>query len=101
MIYDHILKDIRQKKENKEQGRYNGIPFPFKRYTPYIPSINKGDYVGLLGSTGAAKSRFVRFLIYYILEFSWTNDYPVKILYFALEDPKEQIYKKIIAHYLY
>ena len=29
------------------------------------------------------------------------NHYPVKILYFALEDSKEKIIKKIICHYLY
>lgn len=33
--------------------------------------------------------------------FAIEHNYPVKILYFALEDTREKIMKKIICHYLY
>lgn len=97
-----VLKDIIEKKERKEQGEFNGIPFPFSRYQDYIPSIDKGMYYGILGNSGLGKSRFIRnTFVYKVLEFSWMHKYPVKIIYFALEDGKLLVYKKFIKHYLW
>lgn len=39
--------------------------------------------------------------VYEPLRFAFTTGYKVKILYFALEDSKMQVYKKLIAHYLW
>jgi len=101
-LYERVLQSIINKKERKEKGLHNGIPFPFERYKDYIPSIDKGSYIGILGSSGIGKSRWIRdAFVYKTLEFSKKNNYPVKILYFALEDGDEAIYKKMMIHYLY
>jgi len=100
-LYEETLKDIEEKKSAREQGLFNGIPFPIESYHQYFEGWNKGEYTGILGSSGSGKSRFIRWLIYNAVDFSISNNYPVKILYFALEDPKIAVTKKIFSHYLY
>lgn len=101
-LYDKVVKELKAKKVRKERGLHNGVPFPFPRWGDYYPCIEKGQYIGLLAASGIGKSRFVRdTFVYKTVEFSLKYDYPVKILYFALEDNKISVYKKMIAHYLY
>jgi hypothetical protein len=100
-MFDDVLKDITIKKENKEQGIFNGVPFPISSYSQYFSSFNKGAYIGILGGTGTGKSKFKRWLFYNMLDFSYANNYPIKILDFSLEDDRIKVFKKIIAHYIY
>lgn len=101
-LYEEVLQEIEYKKTRKERGLFNGIPFPYPKWRDFIPSIDKGMYLGLLAPSGVGKSRFVRkTFVYDLYEFSKANDYPIKILYFALEDAKIPVYKKIICHYLW
>ncbi len=58
--------------------------------------------IGLVGGSGVGKSRWARYtFIYEPFKFAIENNYPLKILYFALEDPKKNIYKNIMCHYLW
>jgi hypothetical protein len=67
-----------------------------------VESIDKGVYHGLLSGPGNGKSYWMRYsFIYEPLRFSLETGYKIKILLFALEDSKMQIYKKLIAHYLW
>lgn len=102
LLYDEILRDIEEKKERKERGLFNGIPWPYAKWRDFIPSIDKGMYLGLLAPSGVGKSRFIRStFVYDVYQFSQTYNYPVKILYFALEDAKKAVYKKMICHYMW
>lgn len=38
--------------------------------------------------------------VYHVLDYSFANNYPVLILYFALEDQKKKIFKNLMCHYL-
>lgn len=99
---DRFLKEVQTKKEKRERGEYNGIPFCFPNYRNYVNSIDEGVYYGLLSGTGNGKSYWMRnTFIYEPLEFILQTGYKAKILYFALEDSKMQVYKKLIAHYLW
>lgn len=100
-VYERALKDIIQKRETRQSGKFNGIPFPFPRWHDYITSIDKGMYLGYVGSTGSGKSRLVRDLLYKTYDFSKANNYPIKVLYFALEDGLLLTYKKMMTHYLF
>lgn len=60
-LYDRLIKDIETKKGYKESGNHNMIPFCFPRYFEYFDGFSRGDYIGLLGSTGSGKSRLIRF----------------------------------------
>ncbi|MFA9239445.1 MAG: hypothetical protein ACEQSQ_06090 [Candidatus Paceibacteria bacterium] len=97
-----FLKEVVAKKEKRERGEYNGIPFCFPNYRNYVESIDPGVYYGLLSGTGNGKSFWMRFtFIYEPLKFALESGYKLKILYFALEDSKMQIYKKLISYYLW
>lgn len=102
MLYNKVLDDILAKKARKESGKFNGIPFPFERFREYIAEIEPGSYIGLLGASGVGKSKLTRnIFLYNALDFSMKHNYPIKIIYFALEDPAMKIYKNLICHYLY
>ncbi len=99
---DKFLKEVQNKKEKRERGEYNGIPFCFPNYRNYVTSIDQGVYYGLLSGTGNGKSYWMRYtFIYEPLKFALETGYKMKILLFALEDSKMQVYKKLIAHYLW
>jgi hypothetical protein len=101
MLYDEVLNEIVVKKDRKERGMFNGIPFPFVKYQEFYPSIDKGHYLQILGATGQGKSKFKRFLMYKMIDFAMGSNYPLKILDFSLEDYRTEVYKQIMIHYLH
>lgn len=101
-LYNVVVEKILSAKTNREKGFFNGIPFPFKKLSDFVPVIDKGMSIGLLGSTGSGKSKFSRFLgLYYPYFFAKKNNYKLKIFLFALEDDVVKVYKNIICHYLW
>lgn len=102
-FFEKVLNKIEERRNRKLKGLYNGIPFPFPTYQEnYMHSIEKGLVYGILGPTGGGKSRWARnTFIYHPIKFSLEKNYPIKILYFSLEDSKELTYRKILSHYLW
>lgn len=100
-VYEKLIEDILEKKKNKENGNYNMIPISYQRYAEYFEGFTPGDYIGLLGGTGGGKSRLTRSWMYDAVDFAMKTGYKLKVLYFALEDPKIPVAKKIMSHYLY
>lgn len=101
-LFNIVKESIETNKKIKEDGKYVGIPMPFKRLAEYIPIIEKGHSIGILGGTGAGKSRFTRWMfVYHVYKFYKETGYPIKIIYFPLEDSKEKVYRNMICHYLY
>lgn len=99
---EHLLKDLEARAKIRESGGFNGIPFAYPRYREYFPSIEKGVFMGLVAGTGVGKSRFTRStFVYEPVKFAMNTGYPLKILYFALEDSKLSIYKRMTNHYLW
>jgi len=99
---DEFLKELKERKERKERGEFNGIPFCYEGYRDYMESIDRGVYMGLASGPGNGKSFWVRYTgIFKPLEFAFETGYLLKILYFALEDSKMQVYKSICAYYLW
>lgn len=102
MLYNKVKEKILQNKEIKQNGKFVGIPMPFKRLAEYIPIIERGHSIGILGATGSGKSRVTRYVfLYHVYKFSKENNYPVRIIYFPLEDSKEKVYRNMICHYMY
>ena len=92
MLYNKVKEKILQNKEIKQNGKFVGIPMPFKRLAEYIPIIERGHSIGILGATGSGKSRVTRYVfLYHVYKFSKENNYPVRIIYFPLEDSKEKV----------
>jgi hypothetical protein len=102
MLYSLVKDDILKNKQVKEGGGFVGVPIPFKRLSDYIPVIERGHSIGVLGSTGSGKSRLTRWMfIYTSYKFHKENNYPLKIIYFPLEDSKEKVMRNLICHYLH
>lgn len=101
-LYNIVKDNILQNKELKENGKYVGIPISFKRLADYIPCIEQGYSIGLLGATGSGKSRLARYMfLYEPYKFYKLTGYPIKIFLFALEDNKEKVYRNLICHYMF
>lgn len=101
-LHEVVISEITDKKLRKENGEITGIPFPFPKLQQDISEIAQGDYFLLLSESGQGKSKLSRnMFVYHPLQFSERTGYNVKILYFALEDPKKKVYKNLICHYLY
>lgn len=101
-LYSTVKDSILKNKEIKKAGGHIGVPMPFKRLAEYIPVIEPGYSIGLLGATGSGKSRLTRYMfIYQPFKFYKETGYPIKIFYFALEDNKEKVYRNLICHYLF
>lgn len=101
MLYKIVRDRIEQNKNLRESGGYVGIPVPFTRLQDYLPSLEQGHSIGILGGTGTGKSRFARyFSIYAPYKFYKDTGYKLKIFYLPLEDSKEKVYMNLICHYL-
>jgi hypothetical protein len=101
-LYQTALNNIKQKAENKKLGKFNGIPFPYSRFSQYIPSIDKEQVIGLTSFSGAGKSRFLRHtFVTHPYEFSLKHNYSIEIDYYCLEDSAEKTFKSILCNYLF
>jgi len=101
MLFNRVIDNLKKNKETREKGGYVGIPYPFPRLAEIIPSIERGQSIGVLGGTGVGKSKATRFIfLYSVYAFYKKTGYKVKIFYFPLEDNKEKVYKNCICNYL-
>src|SRR6478735_8873489 len=101
-LYQSAFNSIKHKAENKKAGRYDGIPFPYPRFSQFIPSIDKEQVIGVTSYSGAGKSKFSRHtFITHPYEFSLQHNYPIEIDYYCLEDSAERTFKYILCNYLF
>lgn len=104
-LFQTTLDDLKKKKEIREKGGYNCIPFPFKRLTAYLPGIIKGVQYIVTANSGVGKTKLTKFLFVYSA-YKFVKENPesgisLKIHYFALEESKEEFMYALICHYLY
>lgn len=100
-LYEKILNNIVLHKKIKKDGGYLGIPFPFPRLNEYLVGIDRGTAIGVLGATGVGKSYFTRYVfLYSVYKFYKETGYKLRIIWFSLEDSKEQVYDFVICNYL-
>ena len=83
------------------QGGVNCIPSPFNRFRQYFPGIRKGFYYVVTGATKSSKTQFTNFLfvinsVFYQIQHP--DQVKVTILYFPLEETKEDIMLRIYAY---
>lgn len=101
-IYQSTLEAIQKNAALKKAGKFNGVPYPYPRFAQYIPSIDKGQVIGITSYSGAGKSKFGRYTyITHPYEFSLVNDYPILIDVYCLEDNVQRVFKGFLCNYLY
>jgi hypothetical protein len=92
MLYQQVLKGILRNKSIKQEGGFIGVPYPFPRLCEYLPVMEKGHSIGLLGPTGSGKSRLARYMfIYHVYKFYKETGYPIRIVVLSLEDNKDKV----------
>lgn len=101
--FQHVLKNIEERRNRILQGKYNCIPLPFPRFRQIFPGIEQGKYVIVTANQKIGKSKFVdKMFIYDIIFF--IKEHPelkVKVLYFTLEMSKQEKYCEYLSHLLF
>lgn len=106
MINDRI-NDIRQKRENRLNGSYNCIPFSdnFPILSKYLPGIMKGIYYLITANSGIGKTQLAKYMFvktpYDFIKKHPNSGLKLKILYFALEESKEEFIDTLIVAHLF
>lgn len=103
MGFSKVFKDLVERKERAESGKYNCIPFPFPRFRSLVPGIERGRYVCITASAKIGKSKFCDFMfVYEPLFFAIDNpQFRFKVIYFTLEVNAETKYLEFLSHLLY
>ena len=103
MGFSKVFKDLVERKERAEQGKYNCIPFPFPRFRQLVPGIEKGRYICITASAKIGKSKFCDFMfVYEPMFFAIDNpNFRFKVIYFTLEVNAETKYLEFLSHLLY
>lgn len=103
MGFSKVFKDLVERKERAESGKYNCIPFPFPRFRSLVPGIERGRYVCITASAKIGKSKFCDFMfVYEPLFFAIDNpQFRFKVIYFTLEVNTETKYLEFLSHLLY
>lgn len=100
-LYKKVLEKLKQNKEFKKTGKFLTIPYPFSRLNEYLCGIERGHAIGLLGASGAGKSKLTRYIfLYSAYKFYKETGYDLRIILFTLEDSKEKVYNFLFCNYL-
>ena len=104
-LFKDTIASIKKNKENVEQGKANCIPFvKFKRLSKKIPGIIQGTNWNVSANSGVGKTQFTKST--FVLEpVAWVEANPdkgisIKVLYFALEESKQEFIYSMISHKL-
>jgi hypothetical protein len=103
-LFKRVLEELEINKKLRENNQEIAIPFPFRKFSEWIPGIQRARYFGVSASSKIGKSKltkqmFVYAPIEYILNTKTRLD--IKILYFCLETNKEEEMKEIVCYILY
>lgn len=103
-IFDRTFRMIEENKNNRERGIYNSIPFGLPSLDKHLPGVMKGMQYLITASSGVGKTQLTKFL-FVNQPYKFIKEHPelglkLKILYFALEESKEEFMLGLISHRL-
>lgn len=97
---------IEENKRRVENGTYNCIPFTdkFPRLSTYLPGIIKGVQYKVTASSGVGKTQLTKYM-FVRTPYDFIKNHPeaglsLKIIYFALEESKEEFINSMIVAWL-
>jgi len=105
-LFENTLSKIKENKSNRDQGKYNCIPFDWMpKLKTVIPGIMKGTNWLVSAASGIGKTQFTKDMFVY-KPIKWVKENPqagikYKVLYFALEESKEEFMLTMISNRLY
>jgi replicative DNA helicase len=106
MEQTNLIEDAIKRYENninrRDSGIYDYIPIfhVLPRFSKYFPGLLRGTNIIISAGTGVGKTQFVKFLTLltpYLFNKVAEHKIKYKVLYFALEESKEEIVDSLIA----
>lgn len=91
------------RRERILEGKYNCLPFPFKRFRKVYPGVEQGKYLIITANQKVGKSKLADYLFIYEPLF-YSMEHPelkVKVLYFSLEMSAKEKYNEFLCHLLF
>ena len=80
MLLNLVLDTLKSNKNLREEGKDITIPFPFPRFSQYIPGIQKRRYYIVTANSKVGKTKLADFLFVYTpLLYTKTNKTNIKI----------------------
>lgn len=105
-LFKETLDKIKNNKKNFDEGKPNCIPFEwFPKLRKVLPGIIQGTNWLITASSGIGKTQFTKHTFVY-KPIKWIKDNPksglkIKILYFALEESKQEFMMSMICNRLF
>lgn len=103
-IFETALTSIKEAKRVREAGGVNSIPFGLPSLDRHVPGIMKGIQYLITASSGVGKTQLSKFLFvnqpYKFIKEHPEHGFKIKILYFALEESKEEFMYSLISNRL-
>lgn len=103
-IFRSALATIEEAKNNKDSGIYNTIPFGLPSLDKHVPGVMKNLFYLISAGSGIGKTMVTKFLFvnqpYKFIKENPQLGLKLKIMYFALEESKEEFMMTLISHRL-
>jgi hypothetical protein len=100
-LFNKALQRIEDDKHRKATGEQLCVPYPYPRLDEILGGVDKGQAIGIVGATGTGKSKWTRYTyLYSVYKFYKETGYKVRILWFCMEDQKEQTFDFVLCNYL-
>lgn len=101
--FNEIMSYLRTRRERAISGKYNCIPWPFRRFRSIFPGTEMGRFIIVTANQKIGKTKFCDFVyvyetLFFILEHP---EIRVKILYFTLEEAAKNKHLEFQCHLLY
>lgn len=105
-MHRNVVKDrIQHYHKNKERidsSSFNYVPFyGFDRLNKYVPGVVPGVMYKITSHMGVGKTQIAKYLfVYQTMLYALKNNINFKVLYFALEESKEEFIDSLFIHLL-
>ena len=98
MRFNDVQEENKARRERVVEGKYNCLPFPFKRFRRIYPGVEQGKYIILTANQKIGKSKLADYIfiyepLFYMLEHP---ELKVKVLYFSLEMTAKEKYNEFL-----
>lgn len=101
--FNSVMNYLKERKKRAESGKYNCIPWPFKRFRELLPGTEMGKYIIVTANQKVCKTKFCDFVFVYETVF-FLMEHPevkVKMFYFCLEESARKKFIEFQCHLLY
>ena len=101
--FEEVQRENELRRQRVVDGKYNCLPFPFKRFSKIYPGIEQSKYLIITANQKVGKSKLADYLFIYEPLF-YTMKHPelkVNVLYFSLEMSAKEKYNEFLCHLLF